>query len=86
MRLIAVIALSAVLAGCAWPTRTELVCPDVPTIVRPALPAISAEDLACMTDDAYRRLLDRDRLRREYAEEQEVVLHQIRTKCEEMKE
>ena len=41
---------------------------------RPVLPVLSADDLQCLSDDAYRRLVERNRLRREYAEEMEVII------------
>ena len=42
--------------------------------MRPALPAINAEELQCLTDDVYRRLADRNRLQRQYAETLEIII------------
>lgn len=70
------------LSGCATVTETRLVCPDIPETVRPSLPAIQARELACLTDEAYERLLERDRQRREYAQDQEAILAGIREECE----
>lgn len=80
--LIPIVALA--LAGCALPTRTVLVCPSVPETIRPILPAVTAEDLAPLTEDAARRLKERERVRREYAEMLETILGSVRTKCREL--
>ncbi len=39
---------------------------------RPSLPPLDASELQCLSDDAYKRLLLRDQLRRQYAEQLEV--------------
>lgn len=79
MRALIAVILITIGSGCSWPTRT--VCPDVPRTTRPALPALSAEDVACLTDDAWHRLRERDRGRREYAEDLESILQGIREEC-----
>ena len=63
-----------VLAGCA--SRVEFVpspavCPPVPP-----LPSISAQELQTLTDDAYRKLVERELRLKEY-------IGQLRTLCEE---
>ncbi len=68
-------------AGCRTITETRLVCPDIPDTSRPSLPALSASDLACMSDDAYERLLERDRKRRNYSEDQDAILRGLRDEC-----
>jgi hypothetical protein len=42
--------------------------------VRPLLPSVRAEDLMCLTPDTYRRVVQRDRMRRNYAEELEAII------------
>ena len=53
------------LTGCATPapivTQIELSVP-----VEPAYPRLTAEDLNCLTQDAYERLATRDREKRQY--------------------
>lgn len=74
--------LALTLSGCGWmPTRTVLVCPPVPETIRPILPPVTSEDLEPVTDNTYRRLLERERLRREYAEDLETILLTLRSKC-----
>ena len=41
---------------------------------RPVLPRIEAERLQCLDDATYRALVERDRLRREYAERLEALI------------
>lgn len=41
---------------------------------RPALPAVEAQALQCLSDDTFSRILEREQLRREYAEELEVII------------
>lgn len=42
--------------------------------VRPVLPAVHEGELACLPDDTYRRIVERERLRREYAEKLEAII------------
>lgn len=46
--------------------------------VRPVLPAITAVELGGLSDDVYRRLAERNRLQRQYAEELEVIIDSTR--------
>ena len=71
--LIAMLAVVLVLPACS-PTPVRYVSHPLPLPVRQTLPAVSAEELSCLSGDTYRRLVDRDRLRREYAEELEVII------------
>ncbi|MDH5185204.1 MAG: hypothetical protein OEX12_15080 [Gammaproteobacteria bacterium] len=59
--------------GCAH-TEMVYVSERLSLPVRPILPSLSSDDLQCLSDDAYRRLVERNRLRREYAEEMEVII------------
>lgn len=76
--LLAAVLAGLLLGGCSWwddPLDGDPVtfyCPE-----RPALPALIAEELACLSDEAYRKLLERDRLRREYAEDLEVYCERV---------
>lgn len=65
--------LTLLMAGCAAP-RVEHVSVPLPMPVRPELPGIKGADLQCLSDDAYRTLVRRDRMRREYAEQLEAVI------------
>jgi hypothetical protein len=61
--LIAALALS----GCA--TRVEYITPQIPIPPPPVLPTVSADELACLPDEAYEALAVRDALRKGYAEQ-----------------
>jgi hypothetical protein len=67
-----VLLLAALLAGCAAPemryVSVPLDCPE-----RPELPTVSAEELDCLTPEAHARLVWRETLRRQYAEELEAL-------------
>lgn len=42
--------------------------------VRPVLPALTQDDAQCLSDEAYKKLVRRDMLRRQYAEKLEVII------------
>lgn len=60
-------------SGCAA-TEIRYVAAPLPLPPRPVLPAVSAQDLAPLPDNVYRRIGERDRLRRQYAEELEAII------------
>lgn len=67
------------LTGCAAPavyTNTLSMKPPP----RPELPLITAEQLSCLSDEAYKALVERDRLRLEYAEKLEVIIKPLQGK------
>lgn len=68
----ALVLVTVSLPACTLPVRYT--SEPLPLPARPLLPALTAADLACLTDDAYRRLLTRDLLRRQYAEELEAII------------
>ncbi|WP_427501382.1 hypothetical protein ACQE3E_06685 [Methylomonas sp. MED-D] len=59
-------------------TITKIIPLTRPT--RPVLPAITAPELTCLTDDAYAKLAERNRLQRQYAEELETIIDSTRLK------
>lgn len=77
-------------SGCAYVKAPEIAqapqsCPEPQVVTvykikpltppeRPKLPHLSQDDVSCLTDAAYRKLVERDRLRREYTEELEVLI------------
>lgn len=64
------------LAGCTSnPSSFHLTKPP-----RPVLPTLTDADMACMDNDAYNRLIMRDRMRRWYAESLEAVIDSTRGK------
>ena len=72
-KLAAAITLLAVTStGCA--TRTEYQLAPLPLPPRPELPTIAADDLACLSDRTYDALAWRDKARRQYADELEVII------------
>jgi hypothetical protein len=50
----------------------------LPMPARPVLPAIKVDELQCLNDAVYRRLAERNRLLRHYAEELEVIIKSTR--------
>ena len=54
------IALAPTLPGCSLPEREVYVQEPIPVPPRPDVPTVSAEDLDCLSDDAYRDLAERD--------------------------
>lgn len=46
----------------------------LPLPERPLLPAISADELQCLSDETYSKLAERNRLRRQYAEQLETII------------
>ncbi len=46
----------------------------LPLPVRPALPAINADELRCLSDAVYERVAERNRMLRHYAERLEVII------------
>lgn len=67
------IIIAAALAGCAAPEVRYQTVP-LPLPPRPELPRIYGEELQCLSEDAYRRIVERDRMRRAYAEQLEAVI------------
>lgn len=74
-------AIAAILAmsgsGCAS-TETRYKPTPLPLPERPLLPAVEAEELQCISADAYGRLVTRQRLLREYAEDLEIIIKSTR--------
>lgn len=60
-----------VFSGC---TAVSYVSQPLPLPERPLLPAISADELSCLAPETYRRLYERERLRKEYAETLEAII------------
>lgn len=67
------IALMLSLAGCAS-QPVEYVTAPLPKPPRPELPTLSGEELECLSDEAYRKVVTRGQLRRDYAEQLEAVI------------
>jgi hypothetical protein len=58
-------------SGC---TSTQYVIEPLLLPQRPVLPSLSAADVSCLSGAVYRRLVERERLRREFAEKLEAVI------------
>lgn len=69
--MVRIILLSLLLAGCC---ETQYITRPLPLPERPILPVVEASELSCVSDDAYYRLVQRERLRREYAETCEAIV------------
>lgn len=63
---------TALLSACA--TRVEYITPELPLPEPPVLPTIAADDLACLSDEAYQALAVRDALRRGYANQLRAII------------
>lgn len=69
------IMIGLLLQGCtAPPTQPLMITTALPLPVRPALPAIKSNEMTCLADDVYARIAARDRMRRHYAEQLEVII------------
>jgi hypothetical protein len=60
------------IAGCA--NIPKVVYPELPLPPPPTLPTVAAEDLACLSDEAYEALAVRDALRKGYAEQLRAII------------
>lgn len=76
-RLIAVLVLLLSLPACSTTVTTRVVAPEIPQ--RPELPTVSAAELQCLSEEAYQKVLRREQLRRNYAEELELILRSLRS-------
>lgn len=65
------LALALLLAGCG---QTVYVTRPLPLPERPVLPQVYETELMCLSDDAYRNLVERYRLLRNYAERLEAII------------
>jgi hypothetical protein len=71
--LLALLAVVIVLPACS-PATVRYVSEPLSLPPPPVLPALTADDLACLSDDAYRRLVLRDMQRRQYAETLQAII------------
>jgi hypothetical protein len=68
-----------VLWGCSTPAPTPvetIIYKSTPLTLpsKPTLPVWSSSDMQCLTDDIKQKMLDRDRLRKNYIEKLEAVI------------
>jgi hypothetical protein len=63
------------LVGCT----TTVVCdkPKIPKILAPSLPIVQAQELQCLADDTYKKLVERELRLKEYSEECIVILKEV---------
>ncbi len=69
-----VVAIILTISGSGCSVRERLITVPLPLPPRPVLPALSAEDLECISDDAFERLMTRDLGRKYYAEQLEEII------------
>ena len=69
-RLVAVIISMAIGSGCAT-TRPHA---PLPVPERPVLPRVTAQELQCLSDATYEKLVRRHQLLRDYAEDLETII------------
>lgn len=60
---------AASLIGCTTYVPVELIRPE-----RPYLPNVTAQELSCLTDDAYRKLYTREQLLTDYCIKLETII------------
>lgn len=77
-RLLLIAAITLTALGNTGCTTTEVryvpVQQPLPLPPRPILPAVTAQEMECINKDAIARLIERQRLRRQYAEELELII------------
>jgi len=54
----------------------------LPLPPRPVLPQIEASHIECLNDGTVRRILERDNMRRDYADQLELIIRSTHTKQE----
>ena len=82
MRMYVILGGVLLLSGCSMfdskpPTAVEkLVYVTVPLTLpeRPTLPTFGGKDITCISPEIKQKLLDRDRIRSEYAKELEIII------------
>lgn len=61
-------------AGCATEIRTLYVQEPLPLPDRPEVPTIKGEELACLSDEAYAKLVERDALQFAHIKRLEAII------------
>jgi hypothetical protein len=69
------IAAPLLLTGCCVTPVYEK--PKVPQILPPSLPLLQSNELQCVSDKTYKKLVERELRLREYAEECIVILKEV---------
>lgn len=77
MRLGMILIMLLALSNC---TSVQYVSQPLPLPARPVLPVVYQGDLSCLSDETYARIVERERLRREYAERLEVIIQSTHSK------
>lgn len=76
-RIILLLTSAIILSSCSSVVyRTD----PLPLPPPPVLPRIKAPELQCLSADAYRRLVERDRKRRQYSEQLAEIIKSTRSK------
>lgn len=66
---VVLVAVLSALLGCSTHSYLYRPVPSEMIPAEPTLPTVSADELRCLSDDAYLRLAERDRARKQYADE-----------------
>lgn len=74
LKLLSMIAAAWILIGSTGCTEVRYITQPLMLPERPALPAIKADDLKCLSDEAFASIIRRDRERKEYAETLEAII------------
>ncbi len=67
-------------SGCAPRVEYRYIERHIVAPPAPVLPRIKAHELECLSDDVYRRLYERERLRREDSERLRAIIHSTEPK------
>ena len=88
MRTFCVILLAAVLSACTprETIQTISICPVLPRPARPEVPPIGEDELSCVSDATYEKILRRDRAKANYAEQLEFVIDSYNRSAEKMRD
>jgi len=75
MKTLMILILSTIIgSGCSIKPDVRYIIKPLPLAVRPVLPAIKDSELICLPENVRKKMKTRDRERRQYAEELEVII------------
>jgi len=82
MKIYSIVIAVFLLSGCSYfhtepPTPTErIIYKTVPLVLpnRPILPTFGAKDVVCISKEIKEKIIERDRLRKQYSEQLEIII------------
>lgn len=76
--MVAATTLIILVSGC---TRIQYVYPELPLPEPPLLPAVSSDETACLSDEAYEKIVIRETRRKNYAEVLRAIIAEHNVKA-----